>query len=117
MRNDRQPHEKENVGRNDRPDTLISDSLLPDGQYRPIPIVWFAGAVLMQVVLLPIIFLVLISYSGYFTVGATLLATGVIGFYTWERGMAEASMLWRGATIVALLFNLALVCLATTPRL
>lgn len=100
-----------------RPDSAIPDWHIPDAKYRPIPIAWFAAAFLVQMVVLFAIFILLINQTGWLTIALSSLATGVIGKWTWERGMRDASNGWRIATLFVLIAQLAFVCLGASPRL
>lgn len=100
-----------------RDDTALPDWYVPDASYRPIPIAWFAGAFLIQMVVLFVIFLTLIGQHPLFTIAGALLATAMIGKWTWDRGMAEASTAWKSATAVVLAIQLALVCLGAFGRM
>ena len=100
-----------------RPDSALPDWHIPDASYRPIPIAWFAGAFLLQMVVLFAIFMMLISKNGAFTIGLSALATGAIGKWTWERGMKNASNGWKIATIVMLTVQLAFIMLGASERL
>lgn len=99
-----------------RPDSALPDWHLPDASYRPVPIAWFAAALLVQAVVLAGLFVVLIDVSGWLTVGLGALATGVLGMWTWDRGMRDAGIGWRVATIVVLAVQLGFVCLGTASR-
>ena len=99
-----------------RPDASLPDWEVPDTAYRPIPIVWFAGAFLLQMVALFVIFLLLAGYHGAFTVAAAGLITGTIGAWTWARGMRNAGAGWQVATIIVLALQFGLVCLSASPR-
>lgn len=100
-----------------RPDSSLPDWQIPDGHYRPIPIVWFAGALLIQVVVLPVIFMLLLSKHGLFTVVIAAAVTGATGLWTWRRGMQHASFGWRVSTILMLVTVLALVIISASPRI
>lgn len=100
-----------------RPDSALPDSIIPDASYRPIPIAWFAAAFLGQMVVLYALFVVLIGQSGWLTIALGSLATGMIGKWTWERGMKRAGPGWQIATALVLTAQLALVCLGAAARL
>lgn len=99
-----------------RPDSALPDSIIPDAAYRPIPIAWFAAAFLVQMLVLFAIFVVLIGLSGWLTIGLSALATGALGMWTWDRGMKNAGIGWKVATIVMLAVQLAFVCLGAASR-
>ena len=93
-----------------RTDTALPDWYVSDAAYRPIPIAWFAGALVLQVLLQPAI--VYLGWAGgsstAFVLACAIGTTGLIWYATQRRGMAEASLAWRAATIVMLLFFLAI---------
>lgn len=91
-----------------RGDTALPDWYASDAAYRPIPIAWFAGALIMQVILQPVLAIgaLQLGFSRWFAVGLCLLASGFIWHWTWERGMAGASLVWRIATALMLVFFL-----------
>ncbi|MCB2089055.1 MAG: hypothetical protein R3E18_10860 [Sphingomonadaceae bacterium] len=87
-------------------------SFMPEGAYRPVPVVWLGGAWFAQVALLMVIFFLLLSKAAWFTIAAAGLATYGILHWTWGRGMKDAGTGWKVLTIGALGFNCALVMLA-----
>ncbi|MEM7700606.1 MAG: hypothetical protein AAF251_01580 [Pseudomonadota bacterium] len=103
------PHEEDIMAgdrRLSRPDASVPDWEVPDTSYRPIPIVWFTGAFLIHLLAVFVILLLLGSLGAWVTVPAAALAAGVIGAWTWERGMRSAGTGWKIATVTILLFNL-----------
>lgn len=100
-----------------RPDVSLPDWEMPDTAYRPVPIVWFTGALLVELFVLSAIAIILSSQSGWITLVLAILATGGVGKWTWDRGMKDAGSGWKGATIVMLAVQLAFVALAVSPRL
>lgn len=92
-----------------RPDASVPDWEVPDTSYRPIPIVWFTGAFLIHLVAVLAILVALGRFGAWLTVPAAALAAGVIGAWTWERGMRNAGAGWKIATVCILLFNLLFV--------
>ena len=100
-----------------RPDSALPDWHIPDAAYRPIPIAWFAGAFLLQLVVLYAGFLLLASAHPFWTIAGSVLATLVIGLWTWNRGMSSAAKGWRIATAAMLLVQLGFVMLAAIARL
>ncbi len=98
-----------------RTDTALPDWYASDTAYRPIPIVWFAGALLMQVIAQPAVawlFWGLLDLPRAIAVGAAMLASGFIWHHTWERGMHSASRAWQVATAGMLLFFFGITALA-----
>ncbi|KPP86398.1 hypothetical protein SAMN04515621_0668 [Erythrobacter sp. HL-111] len=99
-----------------RPDASLPDWEVPDTAYRPIPIVWFTGAMLVQLAALTLVSVALSGVSGWFTIAAGGLASGAIFRWTWERGMKRAGNGWRAATALVMLAQLGFLCLAVLPR-
>jgi hypothetical protein len=99
-----------------RPDASLPDWEVPDTAYRPIPIVWFTGALVVQMVALFAIFFLLLDRNGAITIALCALVTGAIGAWTWDRGMKTAGRGWKAATGTALVSGLLLVILASADR-
>ncbi len=91
-----------------RPDASVPDWEVPDTAYRPIPIVWFTGAFLFHLVIIAAVFVVL-GLVGLLTtwlvIPLTAVAAAFIGSWTWDRGMRDAGLGWKIATIGILAFN------------
>ena len=100
-----------------RPDVQLPDWDIPDGAYRPVPIVWFTGALFAQIFLTGLLFVVLSGASGWLSIFLTALSSGAIGAWTWHRGMGHAGLGWRLATMIMLAFWFGLFALAAIPRL
>ena len=97
-----------------RADTALPDWYASDTHYRPIPIVWFAGALLLQVITQPVVVFLGLGLLGLSPLGVlalALLATGLIWHNTWERGMSVASGVWKAATFAMLAFFLGITAL------
>ncbi len=97
-----------------RPDSSLPDWWVSDPAYRPIPIAWFAGATVLQVILQPVLFLVFavgLGTSPLVTIAIALLASGLVWHLAMERGMAQASFAWRFATGAMLAFFFAIIAL------
>ena len=95
-----------------RPDASLPDWESPDTTYRPIPIVWFTGALLMQMFGQLLLLGVMQAWLGLprlVTIAVSLLASGLVWHHTMERGMDRASLAWRIATgaMLVLFFGLA----------
>jgi len=99
-----------------RPDASLPDWEVPDTSYRPIPIVWFTGALVVQMVTVFAIFFVLVDQHGALTIALAALVTGAIGAWTWDRGMSRAGSGWKAATVIALCAGFLLVALASLDR-
>lgn len=103
-----------------RPDTSLPDWEMPDGAYRPVPIVWFAGALFLQILVQPLIALVVIGmleFPAWVNLVFAFLATGMIAQMTWSRGMGRASPAWQFCTGAMLVGSLGLIALAHAPAL
>ena len=84
-----------------RTDTALPDWYASDAAYRPIPIAWFAGALVLQVISQPAIVMLLWGWIGLprlVVVAVALLASGMIWQFTWDRGMHGAPKAWQWAT-------------------
>lgn len=98
-----------------RTDTALPDWYASDASYRPIPIAWFAGALILQVIAQPAT--VFLFWAGFglprlIVVGIAMLVSGFIWHFTWERGMRSASRVWQCATALMLLFFFAITALS-----
>ena len=92
-----------------RPDVSLPDWEVPDSTYRPVPIVWFTRALILQIILQPVLFALLAGLLGLPRVilgGAALLLTAMIGFHAWESGIQSSARGWRIATILMLAVTL-----------
>ena len=85
-----------------RPDVSLPDWHMPDATYRPVPIVWFAAVVVIQMVFLPLMFILFTDQNSAFSgsrgllfVAFLLLESGILGWWTWERGMKHAATGWK----------------------
>ncbi|WP_336981034.1 hypothetical protein [Altererythrobacter fulvus] len=87
-------------------------SFLPEGTYRPIPIVWFASAWFLQSIVLLVVFSSLLNTHPAINIIACGLLTYAIGRWTFRRGMAGAGKGWRIFTALALGFNWVVVSVA-----
>ena len=99
-----------------RTDSALPDWHVPDGSYRPIPIVWFAGAFLLQMLVLTVLFFALIAFHPVATIACALLVTAWIAHWTWERGIAQSGAGWKIATVAVLAMQLGLVVLGAAMR-
>lgn len=100
-----------------RPDSALPDWYVSDAAYRPIPIAWFAAAIIVQTVLISAIFFLLIEKSGWLTIGLAAGASLLILLWSWERGLKSAGPGWKIATIVVMVLQFVLVSLGTSGRL
>ena len=100
-----------------RPDASLPDWEMPDVAYRPIPIVWFTAAMLGQFLAMGIVFVLLSTKHGAFTIGVSALVTAIIAAWTWDRGMRDASRGWKIATLAIMLVQFLLIGLAASERL
>ncbi|MBX7493064.1 hypothetical protein K3163_07570 [Qipengyuania sp. 1NDW9] len=97
-----------------RPDVSLPDWEVPDSTYRPVPIVWFTRALILQIILQPVLFAVLAGLLGLPRVilgGTALLLTAMIGFHAWESGIQNSARGWRIATFLILAVTLGLTLL------
>ena len=100
-----------------RADSALPDSIIPDATYRPVPIAWFTAAFLLQMVMLTFLFIFLLAKPAWITILLASAATGVLGAWTWDRGMKAAVSGWQIATALMLALQLGLVCLGAAARL
>jgi hypothetical protein len=100
-----------------RPDSALPDWEVPDTTYRPIPIVWFTGALIGTLLALTFLAVVLSAQSAWLTIVLAILATAAIGWKTWQRGMRYASRSWKLATALMLAGQIGFLILAMGPRL
>ncbi len=90
-----------------RKDCLLPDWDIPDTAYRPVPIVWFTGAMLLQLLSLAIIATALSSKDPLFTIVCCSVSSFAIGYWTWERGMKDAGTAWKISTFLMLVIQFA----------
>ena len=102
-----------------RADNALPDWHMPDGSYRPVPIVWFTGALFMQLIGQTVIGIVLalIGLGAQFILAFAVLLTGMIGYGTWQRGMGSATPGWQIATGAMLVVTLGFAALLYLPFL
>ncbi|MEL6531165.1 MAG: hypothetical protein AAFQ27_14495 [Pseudomonadota bacterium] len=100
-----------------RPDSSLPDWEVPDTAYRPIPIVWFTGAFVIQMVAVFAIFVIFLGAHGALTIGLSALATGTIAAWTWDRGMKNAGPVWQVATALIMSATFLLVCAGAWERI
>lgn len=86
-------------------------SLMPEGTYRPVPIVWFVAAWLLHGFAMMVLLILLSSKHHAFTWATTALASILIIRWTFARGMKDAALGWRVTTVLALLLNWGLTAL------
>ena len=100
-----------------RPDVMLPDWEVPDSTYRPVPIVWFTGALLLQLTVQTFLSWLAWDLFGplrFVVAGVAMFASGMIWNYTWQRGMHGASRSWQIATATMLTV---LFLLLTIPAL
>lgn len=100
-----------------RPDSSLPDWEMPDTAYRPIPIVWFTGAFVIQMVVLFVLFVVLLNLHGAITIALSALVTGLIVAWSWDRGLKDAARGWQIATIAVMAVQFLLICAGVSNRL
>jgi hypothetical protein len=100
-----------------RPDSSLPDWYVSDASYRPIPIAWFAAAIIMQAVAIFLIALFLLERSVWLMIGLSGLTTGLIGMWTWERGIKNAKKGWKVGLAMVLGLQLAIACLGAATQI
>lgn len=78
-------------------------SFLPEATYRPVPIVWFVSAMMVQFFALA--FLVSLPVTGMAIVALSTVVSVLVRYWTFRRGMARASRAWKVAIDIGLLLN------------
>lgn len=91
-------------------------SFVPEGTYRPVPIVWFAAAWIVDSFSIGFLFLLLINKPAILTWLTTLLVSFVVARWTFNRGMHHAGSGWKIATVAALAINWGLIALTASAR-
>ena len=99
-----------------RPDASLPDWEVPDTAYRPVPIVWFTGAMFAAIFVLGAIAIALSSYHGILTMVVAGMAVAAIAKWTWSRGMQDADAAWKVATIGMLAVQFGFLAIAVSPR-
>lgn len=78
-------------------------SFLPEATYRPVPIVWFVSAMMVQFFALA--FLLSLPVTGMTIVALSTVVSVLVRYWTFRRGLARGSRAWKVATDVGLLLN------------
>lgn len=100
-----------------RPDSALPDWYISDASYRPIPIAWFAAAVLIQSVAVYAIFMALMSKSGWLTIALTALASAAIYLWSMARGLKDAGSGWKIALVIVMTAQFLFVASGVSDRL
>lgn len=96
-----------------RPDASLPDWEVPDTSYRAIPIVWFTGAFITHLVAVTSIVILFAPAGALVTIPLSALSAGLIGAWTWERGMKDAATGWKLATATCLCLIVAFALIAS----
>ncbi len=99
-----------------RPDASLPDWEVPDAAYRPVPIVWFVGAMFAEFVAIWLIALIFWSQATWLVAVLATLLTGAVAHWTWRRGMGRAGVGWKVATMLMFAFQLGLLFLALASK-
>ena len=97
------------------PTGIRSSSLgafVPEGTYRPLPIVWLVSAWLLHSFAMMILLALLSGKPVLVTLGVTLIASYGVGSMLFERGMKDAALGWKISTVLALAVNWALTAVS-----
>lgn len=78
--------------------TAVPGTWMPEAAYRPVPIVWFGGAFVLQSIQLIVFTIMFATKQPIYTAGTTLIATLAIAFWTWNRGIRGSTPVWQAAT-------------------
>ena len=100
-----------------RPDTSLPDWYVSDTKYRPIPIAWFAAAILLQTAIVSALFFAFAGHDGWATLLPAMAASAGIAHWSWDRGLARAAVGWRAATIAVMSVQLGFIALGVSDRL
>ncbi len=100
-----------------RPDSSLPDWYISDAKYRPIPIAWFAAAILIQTVVITGIWYVTLTTSGWVTIVLAALASIGVFLWSWGRGIGTAGQGWQFATIAVMLMQFGFIALGVSDRL
>lgn len=100
-----------------RPDSALPDWYISDAKYRPIPIAWFAAAIVIQTVVITAIWFVLMESSGWMTITLAALASAGIYHWSWDRGIENAGNGWKLATAAIMLLQLGFIAMGVSGRL
>jgi len=100
-----------------RPDASLPDWEVPDSAYRPIPIVWFTGALLLEMCALTILSFILRNQSGWIVLGLAAALSWGVWVWTWDRGMKDAGQGWKVATALMLLMQFSFAAIPAVTRL
>lgn len=91
-------------------------SFIPEGSYRPVPIVWLTAAWVVHSLALIVLFFLLFEKPAIYTLLTTAIVTFWVTRWTFGRGMAEAGNGWKVATVVLLAINWLFVAMGTYGR-
>lgn len=80
-------------------------SFMPEGTYRPIPIVWFVAAWVVHNIAMWILVALLAGRHPFFVISTTVMASAWVLNRTFEAGMKDAATGWKIALVIALLLN------------
>jgi hypothetical protein len=83
-------------------------SFMPEGTYRPIPIVWLVSAWVVHNIAMWLLVALLTGKHPFFVVATTVMASGWVLNRTYAAGMKRAGLGWKIALVLALLLNWAL---------
>ena len=100
-----------------RPDSRMPDWYIPDASYRPIPIAWFAAALVLQTAAISAVFFLLYSKNGWFTIALSALISGAILQWSWQRGLRDAAQGWSIALVILFALQLGFICVGVSDRL
>lgn len=100
-----------------RPDSSLPDWYISDASYRPIPIAWFAAAIVIQAAAISILFFATINQSGWVSIGLSLIATLGIGIWSWDRGVGSAATGWKLAMVLVMALQFGFIALGASDRL
>jgi hypothetical protein len=100
-----------------RPDSALPDWYISDAAYRPIPIAWFAAAIILQSIAIFAIAFLLAGSDAWLTLVLCALASVGIAVWTMHRGLACAARGWTIALVIVMGVQFLFVALGLGERL
>lgn len=100
-----------------RPDSSLPDWYISDASYRPIPIAWFAAAIILQSIAITAIAFVFLTSNAWLTLTLCALASVAIAVWTMQRGLAAANQAWTIALVIVMSVQFLFIAIGLGGRL
>ncbi|MEO0461839.1 MAG: hypothetical protein AAF127_01830 [Pseudomonadota bacterium] len=100
-----------------RPDSSLPDWYISDASYRPIPIAWFAAAIILQSIAITVIAFVFLSGNAWITLIGCALASVATAVWTMQRGLAAANQAWTIALVIVMSVQFLFIAIGLGGRL